>query len=155
MNYKFSYALEYLKMPTRPDLLFSWALRILLLTGFLSTVGAAPAQATSFHKEEMVCGACGKVSTQHILSGFYFPFPPDMELHNLYILLCAASTLKNALAAATLRLIFPNRPRTPPAPYLPARFTRPSPRLTLQNRPNSSCARLYLRKPRAIIWQPA
>ena len=45
------------------------------------------ATATSFHQEEMVCGNCGQVSTQRILSGFYFPFVPDMDLQPLQLML--------------------------------------------------------------------
>lgn len=55
--------------------------------GFLFLAGGTPAQATSFHQEDMVCGNCGQVSAQRFLSGFYFPFPPDMDLQPLQLML--------------------------------------------------------------------
>ena len=59
-----------------------FCLGLLVLAG-----GAAPATATSFHNEDMVCGNCGEVSTQRILSGFFFPFVPDMDLQPLQLML--------------------------------------------------------------------
>ena len=63
---------------------------IFLLGLFILAAGPVPATATSFHQEDMVCGNCGQISTQRILSGFFFPFVPDMDLQPLQLMLRAA-----------------------------------------------------------------
>ena len=72
--------------------MFQARVRLALPLLLLLLLCAAPlaSQATSFHQEDLVCGNCGQTSPQRILSGFFFPFPPDMDLQPLQLMLRAA-----------------------------------------------------------------
>ena len=59
----------------------------LSLFALLVLAWATPGLATSFHEEDLVCGNCGQASSQRILNGFYFPFPPDMDLQPIQLIL--------------------------------------------------------------------
>ena len=69
--------------------MFQARVRLALPLLLLLLLCAAPlaSQATSFHQEDLVCGNCGQTSPQRILSGFFFPFPPDMDLQPLQLVL--------------------------------------------------------------------
>ena len=101
--------------------LFIRAVCALLLAAFLFSVNATPAQATTFYNEDMVCGACGQVSSQRIFSSFYFPFPPDMDLQPAHLAL-RGSDLKECPHCGYIATNFSK----PPSEAARAVFTSPA-----------------------------